>query len=188
MEQLLKFLNSIYPLPDNLLQYLSKNLKIKNLKKKEFILKNGHVSRDICFVSKGLLRCFYLIDDKEVCSWFMKEGDVIVSVESFFNQRVSYEAIQALEDCTLFYITYDELQFIFRNFLEFNFVGRVILQQYYTLSEQRLYSIRMQKAPERYAYLMKHHANLILRVPSKYLASYLGITEVTLSNLKKGNS
>ena len=114
----------------------------------------------------------------------MKEGDVIVSVESFFNQSPSYEAIQALEDCTLYYITYDELQFIFRNFMEFNFIGRILIEKYYTLSERRLYSLRMQKAQDRYKYLMDHHPELILRVPSKHLASYLGIAEPTLSTIK----
>jgi len=184
MEELLQYLSSIHPLSDNLLKYLATNLKTKNLHKKDFLLKKGHISRDICFINKGLLRCFYLIDDKEVCSWFMKEGDVIISVESFFRQTESYESIQALDDCILHYITYDELQFIYRNFSEFNIVGRVVTERYYTLSEQRLYAIRMQRASDRYAYLMQNHSDLILRVPSKHLASYLGITEVTLSNIK----
>lgn len=184
MEELLKFLHSIHPLSDGLVEYLALHLKIKNLAKKEFLLKAGHVSKDICFIGKGLLRCFYLIEEKEVSSWFMKEGDVIISVDSFFHQIPSYESIQALDDCTLHYITYDELQFTYRNFPEFNFAGRVLTEQYYTLSEQRLYAMRMQRASDRYRYLMQHHPELILRVPSKYLASYLGITEVTLSNIK----
>jgi CRP-like cAMP-binding protein len=184
MEELLIFLNSIHPLSDSLIEYLSINLKTKHLAKKDFLLKAGHVSKDICFIGKGLLRCFYLIEDKEVCSWFMKEGDVIISVESFFKQQESYEAIQALDNCTLYYITYEELQFIYRNFSEFNFVGRILTERYYTLSEQRLHSIRMQRSQDRYAYLMEHHSELIQRVPSKFLASYLGITEVTLSNIK----
>ena len=184
MEQLFTQLNLIYPLSDSLTLYLETHLKTKLLKKKEFLLKQRHVSKDICFIDKGLLRCFYLIDDKEVCAWFMKEGDVAISVESFFQQKESYESIQALDDCILYYITYHELQFIYKNFPEFNVVGRVITERYYTLSEQRLYAIRMQKANDRYAYLMQHHGDLILRVPSKYLASYLGITEVTLSNIK----
>lgn len=125
-----------------------------------------------------------MIEEKDVSSWFMKEGDVIISVESFFQQTASYESIQALEDCTLHYITYDELQFTFRNFPEFNFIGRVLIERYYTLSEQRLYSMRLQRSYDRYLYLMEHHSDLILRVPSKFLASYLGITEVTLSNIK----
>lgn len=184
MEELLNYLNGIYPLSENLIAYLSVNLKTRHLMKKDFLLKKGHVSKDICFINKGLLRCFYLIDDKEVCSWFMKEGDVIVSVESFFNQSDSYEYIQAIEDSTLHYITFDELQFVYHTFPEFNFVGRVVITGYYTLSEQRLYSMRMQRAVDRYRYLMDHHPELILRVPSKFLASYLGITEVTLSNIK----
>ena len=177
MEELLKFLQSIHPLSDGLVEYLATHLKIRDLAKKEFLLKAGHVS-------KGLLRCFYLIEEKEVSSWFMKEGDVIISVESFFQQTPSYESIQALDDCTVYYITHDELHFTFRNFPEFNFVGRVLTERYYTLSEQRLYSMRMQRAYDRYRYLMEQHPELILRVPSKFLASYLGITEVTLSNIK----
>lgn len=184
MEELLHYLNGIYPLSENLIAYLVVNLKTRHLMKKDFLLKKGHVSKDICFINKGLLRCFYLIDDKEVCSWFMKEGDVILSVESFFNQSESYEYIQAIEDSTLHYITFDELQFVYHTFPEFNFVGRVVITGYYTLSEQRLYSMRMQRAVDRYRYLMEHHPELILRVPSKFLASYLGIAGPTLSNIK----
>ena len=184
MEKLLAYLDSIFPLSDKLIEYLSTNLKTKDLHKKDFLLRKGHISRDICFIHSGLLRCFYLIGDKEVSSWFMKEGDVIVSVESFLKQTPSYEYIQALDASTLFYITYQELQSIYTNFPEFNVIGRVLTERYYILSEQRLYSMRMQRSNERYAYLMEHHAELIQRVPSKFLASYLGITEVTLSNIK----
>lgn len=182
--ELLCFLESMHPMSDELKQHLAATLKEKRLTKKEYLLKSDHVSRNICFIAKGLLRCFYLKDENEVSSWFMKEGDVIVSVESFFQQKASYESIQALEDCLLYFITYDELQHIYRHFPEFNFIGRVLLEKYYMLSEQRLYSLRMQRAPERYAYLLEHHPELVLRVPSKYLASYLGITGQYLSMLK----
>ena len=187
MEELLKHLNSINPLSENLVSYLATNLKTRNLRKKDFLLKKGHVSRDIYFVNKGLLRCFYLVDDKEISSWFMKEGDVIISVESFFQQAVSKESIQALEECTVYYITYQELQYTYRTFPEFNAVGRVLTERYYTLSEQRLYSIRGHKAQERFNFLQDNYPELILRVPSKYLASYLGITDVHFSNMKGNN-
>lgn len=184
MKALLHFLESIHPLSDGLKQHLAVTLKEKQLTRKDYLLKAGQVSRKICFIVKGLLRCFYIIENHEVCSWFMKEGDVIVSVESFFSQKESYESIQALEDCLLYYITYDELQYIYRHFPEFNFIGRVLLEKYYTLSEQRLYSLRMQRSQERYGYLLENHGDLVLRVPAKYLASYLGITEVTMSKIK----
>jgi hypothetical protein len=114
----------------------------------------------------------------------MKEGDLIVSIESFFLQQPSYECIQALEDGELFYVDYSELQHIYQAFPEFNFIGRVLTEKYYILWARQIYGLRMQNARERYDWLLQHHPELILRVPSKYLASWLGINEVTLSRLK----
>lgn len=180
----MQFLESIHPMTDGLKQHLGTILKLKELSKKEYLLKSGQVARKICFIGQGLLRCFYIKDGHEISSWFMKQGDVIISVESFFSQKPSYESIQALEDSILYYITYEELQAAYRNYPEFNFIGRVLLEKYYTLSEQRLFSLRMQRAQERYDYLLEHHSELVLRVPAKHLASYLGITEVTMSKIK----
>ena len=185
MVELLHFLESIHPMSDSLKQHLAVTLKEKHLAKKDYLLKAGHVSRNICFIAKGLLRCFYIKDDLEVCSWFMKEGDVIVSVESFFQQKPSYESIQALEDCLVYYITYDELQYTYRHYSEFNFIGRVMLEKYYVLSEQRLYSMRMQTAVERYHHLLQHFPELVQRVSTTDIASYLGVRRETLSRKKK---
>jgi CRP-like cAMP-binding protein len=184
MEQLLIFLESIYPLSDGLKQQLALILKVKELKKKAMLLKAGHICRHICFVEKGLLRCYYSVGDTEVSSWFMKEGDVIISIESFFQQKESYESIQALEDCILYYIEYKELQSLYREFPEFNFTGRVLTEKYYTLWAQQLYALRMQPAQDRYNWLLSGFPELILRVPAKYIASYLGITEAHLSVIK----
>ena len=184
MENLITYLNSIHPLSDGANTYLIKNLKLFEIEKKQFLLKDGHVCKNIYFVNKGLLRCFYIKNDKEVNSWFMKEGDVIISVESFFTQTVSYENIQALEDSVLYFISFEELQFMYKNFLEFNFVGRILTEKYYKLSEQRLYSLRMQRASEKYRFLMSHFPQIIQRVPCKYIASYLSITEETLSRIR----
>lgn len=184
MQELLQFLNSIHTLSEDLQNYLFTHLVELEFPKKHFLLKQGHICYNIYFVKRGLLRCFYIKDDKEVSSWFMAEGDVITSVESFFSQTVSYESIQTLEDCILYYISYKDLQYVYQTFPEFNFVGRVLTEKYYRLSEQRLYSLRMQRASEKYHYLLEYFPQLILRVPSKYLASYLGITEETLSRIR----
>lgn len=177
-------LNAIHPISTGLLDYLQLTLKERTLKKKSYLLKKGAVCSNISFIENGLLRCFYEKDDKEVSTWFMKENDIIISVESFFRQTKSIESIQALEETVLYSISYNELQYIYRQFPEFNFIARVLTEKYYTLSEQRLYSIRMQRSHERYQYLLDHFPELIQRVPAKYLASYLGITEETLSRIR----
>jgi CRP/FNR family transcriptional regulator, anaerobic regulatory protein len=184
MESLLTFLQSIHPLSGALVEHLISVLKTRTLHRKELLLRARHICQNIYFIERGLLRCFYMKEGHEVCSWFMQEGDVIVSVASFYHQKPSYEYIQAIEESTLHYIGYQELQAIYRNFPEFNFVGRVLTEKYYLLSEQRLYSMRMQRAPERIDFLLQHQPELFLRVPAKYIASFLGITEVTMSKIR----
>src|SRR6266496_5247479 len=83
MEKLLLYLNSIHPLSSALIEHLQAILKMKELPKKAYLLKQGSACTNISFIERGLLRCYYEKDDKEVCSWFMKEGDVIISVESY---------------------------------------------------------------------------------------------------------
>lgn len=183
MDKVFGFLNAIYPLPPELSVHLSQILKTREFPRKEFLLKAGHVSRHIYLIEKGLVRCYYMLGEKDISAWFMKEGDVVVSVNSFFGQVPSEENIQALENTLVYYISYDELEETYRNYLSFNVNGRKILTHYYRLSEQRAISMRSMKAKERYKYLLMHHPELLQRVPRKYIASYLGVTEATLSNI-----
>jgi CRP-like cAMP-binding protein len=184
MELLFQKLNAIYPLSNGLKDYLVQNLKEKKLNRKELLLKAGRICNKICFIETGLLRCYYLKDDKEINTWFMKEGDVITSVESFFDQKPGYENIEALEDCTLYYITYKELQHAYRKFLEFNFIGRELVQQYYKLSEKRLCSLRGTFGIERMQFLLANHPDLMDRVEDRHLASYLDLRKQYFCALK----
>lgn len=184
MEELLTYLSSIHSLSEETRDYLIQNLKWMEIPKKDFILKEGHICWNIYFIKKGLLRCFYTRDNKEISSWFMKEGDVIISVESFFNQIESKENIQALEDSSLYYLSYEELQYAYQHFSDFNSIGRILTEKYYQVCEQRLYSLRMQKAHEKYQSLMMYFPQIIQRVPLKDIASYLGITLETLSRIR----
>jgi CRP-like cAMP-binding protein len=184
MELLFANLEAIYPLSLELKAHLLTTIKYRELPKRTYLLKAGQISREVCFVEKGLLRCFYEKGELEVSAWFMKERDVIFSIESFYSQTPSYESIQALEDTSLFYISFDELEYIYGHFSEFNIIGRKLTTHYHTLWVRQLYNIRMTGAPERYHWLLDNHAELIQRVPAKYLASYLDISETTLSKIK----
>ena len=184
MEEVFAFLDSIQPLSPELRAHLGTILQNRLLFKKEYLLKAGHVCRNIYFISKGMLRCYYLKDEAEVCSWFMKEGDVVISIESFYNQSPGYEYLQALEETEVYYISHAQLQHIYQAFPEFNITGRILTQRYHQHWAWQLFAIRMQRADERYQWLMDAHPELLLRVPGKHLASYLDIAEVTLSKLK----
>ena len=184
MKEMLEFLYAVFPLSEDLNVHLQEIVKFREIRKKDYLLKAGHVSRNIYFIQSGLLRCFYLKGENEICSWFMKERDMIVSIESFYDQKKSYEYIQALEDCELFYIGHDELESIYKRYMEFNVIGRQLTIEYFKRWARQLYAIRMQSAEERYHWLITHDPELILRVPAKFIASYLDISEVTLSKIK----
>lgn len=188
MEQVLNFLESVYPLTPELRSYLQSVLKYRETGRRQYLLKGGHVCNHIYFLVQGILRCFYIKDETEICSWFMKEGDVVVSVRSFFSQSESYEWIETLEDCAFFYISYEELDYGYKHFPELNYIGRVVLEKYYALSEERLYSMRMQSSQERFDYFMQHSSSLLMRVPAKDIASYLGMRQETISRLRTNHS
>lgn len=103
-KKVLGYLSSIQVLSEQPFTHLESILKYAATFKNAYLLKAGHICRSDCFIEKGLLRCFYIKDDHEVCSWFMKDGDVITSGEIFYQQKVSYESIQAVEDRVLYSI------------------------------------------------------------------------------------
>lgn len=184
MEALIQSLNFIHPMSQGLMDCLKTTLKEKTIVKRDYLLKAGRVAGNIYFISTGLLRCYYMKEDVPVSTWFMKEDDICISVESFFQQKPSHDFIQALEHTVMYYISYDELQHIYLSFPEFNFISRVITEKYYRLSEERLFMLRMQSGKERYENLLNHYPDLVRRVPQKYLASYLDLTEVSLSKIR----
>ena len=184
MISFLDFFEARHSFSSGLREYLEHIVQERTLKKKEFLLKRGHVCRSIFFVKAGLLRCYYDTQDNEVSSWFMKEGDIVMSIESFYQQTESYESIQALEDCHLYYIEYAQLNYIYTHFPEFNRSGRLFTEKYYQLWTRQLVGLRLRQAPEKYEWLKEQHPDFIRRVPAKYLASFLGISEVMLSVIK----
>lgn len=185
MEELIALFNAIAPLSAPLEEYLRSLLRPRYVSRKEILMREGEIAKQIYFIEKGLVRSYYWIEDEEVCSWFMKEGDIFVSVQSFFFQAPSYETIEAMEEGIIWGISYNQLQYAYHHLPEFNYHRGVILEKYYGLSEQRHYITRRQTAYKRYVSLMEREQYLLQRVPAKYLASYLGITEGTFSHIKR---
>jgi len=182
-QELLTFLNTIHPLSNGVQKRLTAVLKSKFFKKKDILLREGQVCNHVYFVQEGLLRVYYLKDGVEICSGLLAEGGVVISVKSFFNRETGDEFIQALEDTSVYYINYDELELLYKDFPEFNIIGRRLITDYYVKSEERNYLLRKQTAHEKFAYFQKNFGHLTARVPRRDIASYLGINLETLSRL-----
>lgn len=186
MEELLAMLNAIRPMSKPLINHLLSIIEAFELRKNQFLLKKGRVSNHIYYVSKGILRGYYEDEKKKQTSkWFMDEGNVITSVDSFFSRTPTLEPIQATEPSLLFGITYKQLYYIYDNYPEFNYHGRELTQQYHVINERRISALQRLRARERYLYTKTTQPGIVQRVPQNLLASYLGISKETLSRLKR---
>lgn len=163
---------------------LRSSLVREEVSKKQLILKEGQTAHRMHFVEQGCLRGYYLKGGEEINSWFMKEGDFVISIVSFYTQTPSEEIIETLEDCVLWSISYQRLHQLYLQYPEFNRVGRLLTEHYYVLSEQRTQNLRKKTADERYRQLVTSFPDISNRVPLKFIASYLGISFETLSRLR----
>lgn len=184
MEALLTAVRRLQAIPEPLEKALRQTLRRHELPRRHWLLQPGQISERIFFIEKGVARGYYLKEDREVTSWFMKESDFIISIVSFYTRQPAQEYIELLEDSVLWSITYEQLQQLYDAFPEFNKVGRLLTERYYVLSEQRAQNLRMQSARERYAQLLTDFPAIFRRVPLKYIASHLGLSPETVSRLR----
>jgi len=181
----MQHISTIYPASDELKLRLERELEIVELPKRTMILREGQRNDHISFVLSGLLRAYYINNDEEVCSRFMPENHICFSVISFYTRKPGYEFIETVEPTVLARIHYDQLQQIYRDHMEFNFVSRVWTEHYCSMTEQRLYVLRRQSAEQRYLFFLENYPGLANRLPLKYIASYLGMNLETISRIRK---
>ncbi|MFD2787321.1 Crp/Fnr family transcriptional regulator [Hymenobacter rubripertinctus] len=184
MEAFLAVCRAIHPLSEGLEAELRRLARLETVPARTALLEPGSVAQRLYFLETGLVRGFYLKDGKEVTSWFMPEGHFVISILSFFSRQPSHEYLQTLAECRLWSLTHAQVQGLYRQFAEFNCIGRVLTERYYVLSEQRALDLRMLPAAERYARLLRDFPGLVQQVPLHLLASHLGITAETLSRLR----
>ena len=178
---LLKITSQIHPVSEALQKDLIQTLAIESIPKKTYLLKEGEVFQKMYFIEKGMARAFYFDEGKEHTSWFMKEGDFIISVNSFYKQVPSQENIEVLEDSIMASISYHQLQELYQKHLEFNIISRVLTEHYYSLSEERLFAMRQSSAKHRFDFFINHYPELAKRISLKQMASFLRMTPETIS-------
>lgn len=186
MLELLNFLNSIQPVSPEAQQFISSSLRKKKLRKNQVWLQEGAVCDKIAFIEEGLMKIYFESGVKEVCLWYNKENDVIISAKSFFAQTPSKLAIRAVTPVTLYYIYYPELQALYNSDIHFNINGRRILEHYYSLSEQHV-SLLLQPVKMRYQLLTQLYPWMLTdkRISDSMLASYLGMTRASFYTCKR---
>lgn len=157
----------------------------KQIKKGEHFLNEGQVCRSLAMIGAGLLRYYINEDGKEGTYYFSKEGEFACDYESFLQQVPSSKNIQALEDTSLYIISFNGLQQLYRDLKEGERFGRIGIEQVFVSVLQQLTSF-YKDAPElRYQRFLETFSGISQRIPQYYIASYVGIKPQSLSRIRK---
>lgn len=184
MQQLLTHITNYAPLSNEAQLALQDCFEKITIAKHEFLLTQGQVCRHLYFLEKGALRGFYNLDGKEITHWFGFEKDFVTSFHSFITHEASVENIQLLEGCILWAISKETLTNLFNQYHEIERLMRIAYEKYYIRLEERFVNAQFKSASERYENLLQQTPHIIERVPLGYIASYLGISQETLSRIR----
>lgn len=166
-------------------QYFTSLLKLKKLRKKQYLLQEGDVARYDYFVNKGCLRT-YTIDEKgqEHVVQFSIEDWWTGDMYSFLTQKPARYTIDALEDTELLCLERHALEELYIKIPKFERFFRLLLQNAFVSLQERIIANLSQPADERYCTFVNKYPLMEKRLPLKQIASYLGITPESLSRIR----
>jgi len=166
--------------------YVQSILQHKVIKKNTVLLNSGDVSRYVYFVNRGCLRLYHTDSTGlEHNLSFSPENWWSSDIASFSGQRPAFYSISALEDSDVFCLSYDALETLYIQIPKFERFFRILTQNGFSMYQRRMTSNLSKPAEERYRHFQKKYPYLEQRITQKHIASYLGITPVFLSMLRR---
>jgi CRP-like cAMP-binding protein len=180
------FLQKISPMPLEKATEIALQFEPLSLQKGEFLIQEKGAQSRYFFMANGFMRAFALnTDGIEVTTNFFAAPCIVFEVSSFFMQTHSIENILALSDCSGFVISFQDLNRLFHGLPEFREFGRSILVKGFVALKTRMLALIHETAEERYANMLSTNPKIFQHAALKDIASYLGITDTSLSRIRK---
>lgn len=167
------------------LNALEAALVVKEIKKGEYLVKEGHVCRNVSFVNYGLLRIYYQVDGKDFSIGFVSKGDYTSEYESFLTRAPAAQNIEALADSQVVDLNYDSMQQLYKSHPVFQEFGRKIAEFLFIMLNRRNTALLVLSPEERYRQMIENNPSLMQQVPQYMLASYIGVTPEHLSRIRR---
>ncbi|OLY93823.1 cAMP-binding domain of CRP or a regulatory subunit of cAMP-dependent protein kinases [Cnuella takakiae] len=185
-EQFFKHFTEKVSLSEQEMEYVKGLLKPKKLRRKQYLLQEGDVCREIGFVEKGALRA-YSVDEggTERIIQFALEGWLIADLYSFLTAEAATYSIDAIEDAELLLISRSAHEELLRNLPQYETYTRLSITNAYIAMQRRITSIISTTPEDRYADFIAKYPQIAQRVPQHMIASYIGLTPETLSRVRK---
>lgn len=184
MQEILTYFQRFHSITNGSKEAILNISTIITLPKNKDLQPIGHTCKTIYFIKKGIARIYYFKDGIDITESFAFENNIIARVGSLFTGKPSRKAIQVLEDSEIIAINANQLFKLYDQFAEIERLFRKIFEAAYVDTINRIESIQFHTAEERYYTLLEQAPDVIKRVPLKYISSYLGITQQSLSRIR----
>ena len=184
LKRVQQYFNRFALFTDEDLQLLMPYTEIREFQKKQLIVKLNEVDRYFNIIMKGLVRKYIQTGKNEVTLQISGEGHIIHSEISFHTQTPSETLLEAVEPTVFFSMSYENMQKVFDLYPKMERLGRMIVTYMFIKKDHRDFLQLKSTTRERFMAYVEKHADMLQRVPQKYIASYLNIKPETFSRLK----
>jgi signal-transduction protein with cAMP-binding, CBS, and nucleotidyltransferase domain len=184
MDNLRRYIKSKIDINEEELDVITSNFLEVKVVKDKFAIKQGQLATNYFFVAKGGLRIYFDHNDKQITTWLALENEFFTDISSLKNQKPSKFNFQAIEDTILLTIKSDKMEQLYKQFPKWQKFGREVWETNFMNLVEGVIRFQTLTAEERYLALLKD-SDILQRIPLKYLASFLGITQTSLSRLRK---
>ncbi|KQN32601.1 cyclic nucleotide-binding protein [Pedobacter sp. Leaf41] len=186
MKQLFDFILRFGNLNQQQIDFIASKLLVVEIKKDDYFSEAGKISRQVGFITEGILRvCYYNNKGEEVTKYFIEENNLVVDLESFDNQICSSAYVQAVTDCKMMVFERKDWLELLQTIVGWDTIVHKIIARALMLKVERRSPLVSEDGTTRYLKFMEIYPTLVNRVPLSYIASYLGVTQSSLSRIRK---
>ena len=185
MNSICTFFNSISELSQGEIDYTNNVSTPMKFTKNTDIFYPGNRSKKFYYLTSGAAKMYQIVDGREIVYRFAFEEDFIGAVDSIFGNQPSIFGLRTVEKVECYELNYNDIEKLYENSHNFEKIGRLLAVECYMFEFRRTKELQTQDATYRYRKILEAQDNLLQRVPLKDIASYLGITQVQLSRIRR---
>jgi CRP-like cAMP-binding protein len=186
MEALINYILQFGNLNKPQIDLIKSKVVFKEIKKDEYYHEAGKIPREIIFLTEGIIRaCYFNNQGDEITKFFFEENNFVADINNYNQGIASTEYLQAVTDCKYFVLSKAAMDELSLTIIEWDKIVSKITAKGLAEKVNKISPMMTEDATERYLKFLTNFPTLANRVPLSYLASYLGITQSSLSRIRK---
>ncbi|GEP52624.1 cAMP-binding protein [Flavobacterium noncentrifugens] len=189
MKEFITYILQFGNLNQQQLELISNKATEVNLQKDAYFSEAGKIAQQVGFVLDGIVRvCYYNNKGEEITKYFIEENNLVVDLESFDNEIPSSAYVHAITDCKLLIFSKKDWNELLHTIIGWDAIVHKIISKALRQKVERRSPLVSEDATTRYLMFLEIYPNVVNRIPLSYIASYLGVTQSSLSRIRKNIS